>query len=201
VLRVERLTAGYGSVIVLRDMSFTVAPGTVAAAAGPNGAGKTTLVHAIAGILSIRDGLIDHRGVALHRRSAHRVARAGVALVPQGRRVFGSLTVAEHFALAGRPGPWTTRRVLESLPPLRPLLHRHGRHLSGGEQQMLALARALVTNPSLLLLDEPTEGLAPALAHTVTDLITTVAAEGMTVLVTLADATESTSRLSIRERL
>jgi branched-chain amino acid transport system ATP-binding protein len=199
MLRVEGLTAGYGSVIVLRDVSFTVAAGTVAIAAGPNGAGKTTLVHAIAGLLSTRNGVIHHRGVPLHGRGAHRVARAGVALVPQGRRVFGSLTVAEHLVLARRPGPWTAARVLDTLPPLRPLLRRHGRHLSGGEQQMLAIARALVTNPSLLLLDEPTEGLAPALAQTVTDLITTLAGEGMTVLVTLADATESTTRLSIRE--
>jgi ABC-type branched-subunit amino acid transport system ATPase component len=210
MLRVERLTAGYGPVIVLRDLSFSVAQGTVAVAAGPNGAGKTTLVHAIAGIrdarpanhraqLSIRDGAIHHRGVPLHGRAAHRVARAGVAVVPQGRRVFGSLTVAEHLALAGRPGPWTASRVLDILPPLRPLLRRHGRHLSGGEQQMLAIARAMITNPALLLLDEPTEGLAPALARVVTNLITTLAGEGMTVLVTLADATESTSRLSIRE--
>jgi branched-chain amino acid transport system ATP-binding protein len=199
VLRVERLSAGYGAAIVLRDLSFTVPPNTVAAVAGPNGAGKTTLLHAIAGLLPPRDGRIHFRGVPLHRRSAHHIARAGVALVPQGRRVFGSLTVAEHLALARRPGPWTPRRVLDSLPPLEPLLHRRGRHLSGGEQQMLALSRALVTNPSLLLLDEPAEGLAPALAQTVTDLITTVVGEGMTVLVTLADATDSTTRLSIRE--
>jgi branched-chain amino acid transport system ATP-binding protein len=199
VLRVERLSAGYGPAIVLRDLSFTVPPNTVAVVAGPNGAGKTTLLHAVAGLLPPRDGRIDFRGVPLHGRSAHRIARAGVALVPQGRRVFGSLTVAEHLALARRPGPWTARRVLDTLPPLEPLLRRHGRHLSGGEQQMLALGRALVTNPSLLLLDEPAEGLAPALAQTVTDLITTVAGEGMTVLVTLADATDSTNRLSIRE--
>jgi branched-chain amino acid transport system ATP-binding protein len=199
VLRVERLSAGYGSSIVLRDLSFTVPANTVAVAAGPNGAGKTTLLHAIAGLLPPRNGRIHHCGVPLHRRSAYRVARAGVALVPQGRRVFGSLTVAEHLAVARRPGPWTPRRVLDSLPPLEPLLRRHGRHLSGGEQQMLALGRALVTNPSLLLLDEPTEGLAPALAQTVTDLITTIAGEGTTVLVTLADATDSTTRLSIRE--
>ena len=206
MLRVERLSAGYGPVLVVRDVSFTVPAGGIAVAVGPNGAGKTTLVHAIAGLLATRDGVIHHRGVPLHRRSAHRIARAGVALVPQGRRVFGSLTVAEHLALAARPGPWTVPRVLDTLPPLRPLLRRAGRHLSGGEQQMLAIARALLTNPSLLLLDEPTEGLAPSLAQTVTDLIPTVAAEGVTVLLTAAGVPDPirgapASRLSIKEYL
>ncbi len=199
MLRVEHLTAGHGPVTVLRDVSFAVPTGAAIAAVGPNGAGKTTLVHAVAGLLSTRDGAVHLHEVPLHHLPAHRVARAGVALVPQGRRVFGSLTVAEHLTLAQRPGPWTVDRILDIVPALRPLLRRHGRHLSGGEQQMLAIARALATNPSLLLLDEPTEGLAPPLARAVTDLIVELAGEGGTVLVTAADTADTDIRLSIRE--
>jgi branched-chain amino acid transport system ATP-binding protein len=213
VLRVERLTAGYGQAIVVRDATFTVPTGTVRVVSGPNGAGKTTLLHAIAGLVSTRDGTVRLQGVALHQRPAHRVARAGVALVPQGRRVFGSLTVAEHLALASRApgarrrtGGWPAARVLDTLPALRPLLGRPGRVLSGGEQQMVAIGRALATDPTLLLLDEPTEGLAPSLAQLVTALLADIAAQGMTVLATAAGAADpatiisrSTPSLSMRE--
>jgi branched-chain amino acid transport system ATP-binding protein len=186
VLRVDQLTAGYGQATVLRDITFDVPTGGLCTVVGPNGAGKTTLVNTLAGLLRAQGGAVYHQGVALHRLSAHLVARVGVALVPQGRHVFPSLSVAEHLAIAGRRqrGPWTTDRILATLPTLRPLLHRPGRYLSGGEQQMLAIARALATNPSLLLLDEPTEGLAPTLAQTVTDLIATIAGHGVTVLTT-----------------
>jgi len=183
--------------IVLRDVTFSVASGAVAVAAGPNGSGKTTLVYALAGLLSSCGGAVRLDGVALHQVAAHWRARAGVALVPQGRRVFGSLTVAEHLRLAAhRPGPWTAESLLDALPPLRPLVKRPARHLSGGQQQLLAIARALSTNPSLLLLDEPTEGLAPDLAATVTELIRTVASYGVAVLVTGSGGTQ----LSIREQ-
>jgi branched-chain amino acid transport system ATP-binding protein len=199
VLRVERLCVGYGDLIVLRDVSFVVPTGGVLTVVGANGAGKTTLVHGIAGLVSTRDGSVHHHGVALRGLAAHWVARAGVALVPQGRRVFASLTVAEHLALAGDPPGrragwrrrhqvWTTERILDELPVLGRLLSRTGRQLSGGEQQLLAIARALAANPTLLLLDEPTEGLAPELRRTVTALLSTVAASGVTLLVTASDA-------------
>ena len=212
MLRVEHLSAGYGGSVVLREVSFTVPDGAVRVVTGPNGAGKTTLLHALAGLLSTRDGSVHLGRLPLHQLPAHRIARAGVALVPQGRRVFASLTVAEHLNLAAtapprRPGPWTVESVLEALPALRALRRRYGRHLSGGEQQMLALARALLTNPTLLLLDEPAEGLAPSLVPVVTGLMTRVAAAGGAVLATAAptvrnpgagDALAGT-RLSIRE--
>jgi len=197
VLRVEGLRAGYGPMLVLRDVAFSLPSGATAVATGPNGSGKTTLVHALAGLLASSAGAVELDGVALDRLPAHRRARAGVALVPQGRRVFGSLTVVEHLRLAGgRPGRWSADAVLDALPPLRALLRRPARQLSGGQQQLLAVARALCTNPSLLLLDEPTEGLAPDLAATVTELIGTVAAQGVAVLLTETDGTQ----LSIREQ-
>ncbi len=198
MLRVERLCVGYGDLVVLRDVSFVVPTGAILTVAGANGAGKTTLVHALAGLLSTRDGSVHHHGVALRGLAAHWVARAGVALVPQGRRVFASLTVAEQLALAANPPGrrggwrqrhqvWTTERVLDELPVLRRLLGRTGRQLSGGEQQLVAIARALAKNPTLLLLDEPTEGLAPQLRSTVTTLLSTVASSGVTLLATAAD--------------
>lgn len=201
MLRVEQLRAGYGDLAVLRGVSLAVPTGTQLIVAGHNGAGKTTLVHAIAGLLSTRDGAVHHHGVALHGLAPHWVARAGVALVPQGRRVFASLTVAEHLALAAQPPgsrggwrrrqrSWTVERILDELPALRRLLVRPGRQLSGGEQQLLAIARALATSPTLLLLDEPTEGLAPTLRQAVGMLLSTVAGDGVTVLVTASD-TES----------
>ncbi len=191
MLRVDGLTAGYGSLVVLRRLTFRLPPGGVHVVRGPNGAGKTTLVQALSGLIRPREGSVHLGETALHRLPAHRVARAGVALVPQGRRVFGSLTVAEHLSLAGRAS-----EILDALPPLRGLLHRQARYLSGGEQQLLAIARALATGPRLLLLDEPTEGLAPALESVVEDLIETVAARGVTVLVT---ASSPGNGLSIKE--
>ncbi|MFC7466515.1 ABC transporter ATP-binding protein [Actinomadura keratinilytica] len=156
------------------------------AVVGHNGAGKTTLVHSVAGLMRPGSGTVRLGGRDVTGLPAHRIARAGIGLVPQGRRVFAGLTVAEHLRLSHRPPPsggasrpsvWTPARVLELLPRLGERRGHRGASLSGGEQQMLALARALLASPSVLLLDEPTEGLAPALVQQVYDLVTTLAGE------------------------
>lgn len=191
MLRINGLTAGYHGSTVLHGLDLTVPEGTVHALVGHNGAGKTTAVHTVAGLITPRTGHIALDGVELTGRPAHRIARAGVGLVPQGRRVFAGLTVAEHLRLSHRPPPrgdrdgralWDRDRVLELLPRLAERRGNRGADLSGGEQQMLALARALLGSPRVLLLDEPTEGLAPVVVDQINTLIGALADEGMAIL-------------------
>jgi len=187
MLSVEHLAAGYAGGTVLRDVTLTVDTGAVCAVVGANGAGKTTLVHTIAGLHQPTAGRITLAGRDITRHATARRARAGLGLVPQGRRVFASLTVAEHLTIAARPGPHTPETILGLFPALAERLHHHGRQLSGGEQQMLAIARALLTQPRVLLLDEPTEGLAAGLAAHIDTLLQTLADTGIAVLVTAPD--------------
>ncbi|RKR88415.1 ABC-type sugar transport system ATPase subunit [Micromonospora pisi] len=193
LLRVRGLRVGYQGAPVLNDFDLDVAEGEVLAILGRNGAGKTTLLNTLAGLLTpVPPTLIDLAGTRLDLAQPHRIARAGVALVPQGRRLF-DLSVAEHLTAAAAaaavggttPGrrPWTRDDVLRLLPPLRHRLLHPAVQLSGGEQQMLALARALLTNPRLLLLDEPSEGLAPATVTQLGQIVQTVARQGFTVLI------------------
>lgn len=189
MLRISGLSAGYHGGTVLHDLDLDVPEGSVHAVVGHNGAGKTTLVHTVAGLLRPATGTVEVAGRDVTGRPAHRIARAGVGLVPQGRRVFARLTVAEHIRLAHRPPraagggrPWTPQRVLDLLPRLGERGAHRGTDLSGGEQQMLALARALLGSPRVLLLDEPTEGLAPVLVGQILDLVGTLAGEGLAVL-------------------
>jgi branched-chain amino acid transport system ATP-binding protein len=185
MLSLHNVRSGYGGGQVLHGISLVAMPGTVTAVVGPNGAGKTTLLHTVAGIVPATGGTIRLGATVLSGRPAHRVARAGVALVPQGRRVFASLTVAEHFALARRrrgPRYWDVPQILEMFPRLGQRLRHRGAQLSGGEQQMLAIARALLRQPRLLLLDEPCEGLAPDLAARVRAVVRDLARAGITVL-------------------
>lgn len=186
-LRVDDLRAGYrGGGTVLHGVDLAVAPGEVHAIVGANGAGKTTLLATIAGLLRASSGRVVLAGRDVTGWPAHRRARGGLGLVPQGRRVFAGVTVAEHLALARRrhaAGPrWTTERVLELLPQLAARLGHRGELLSGGEQQMLAIARALLIQPRVLLLDEPTEGLAPIVAAQIRDLVPSLAASGLAIL-------------------
>ncbi|WP_422740407.1 ABC transporter ATP-binding protein [Micromonospora sp. WMMD729] len=210
MLYVERLCAGYAGGTVLHDVDLRVPPGTIQAVVGRNGAGKSTLVHTIAGLVRASSGRVEIGGVHVAGRQPHRVAQSGVGLVPQGRRVFSRLTVAEHLVLAAAPWRaatpggegWTVARILELLPRLAARLRHRGAELSGGEQQMLAIARALLGQPRVLLLDEPCEGLAPDLAARVRDLVGHLAANGLTVLLVeqqLRHAIEIADRVAVLE--
>jgi branched-chain amino acid transport system ATP-binding protein len=187
LLRVRGLRAGYHGAPVLHDLDLDVADGAVLAVLGRNGAGKTTLLNTLAG-LHPAAGSVELAGSPLPDQP-HRIAGAGVAIVPQGRRLF-DLTVAEHLRIAATaarrrstPGRrWNRDDILTLLPPLQARLQHHAAYLSGGEQQMLALARALLTHPRLLLLDEPSEGLAPAIVDQLTHAIQRIATDGVTVL-------------------
>lgn len=189
-LRVRDLRSGYDGSAVLHDVSFDLAHGEVLALLGRNGVGKSTLVNTVMGLVRPYGGSVQVAGKELAGRRPDVVARSGVALVPQGRRVFAPLTVAEHLAIAaraGRSGRWTRETVLELLPRLGERLGHRGDQLSGGEQQMLAIARALLANPDLMLLDEPSDGLAPAVVQQVGDVVRSMCATGMSVLIVEQD--------------
>ena len=164
-LQIDHLTAGYGEAVILHEVSLSLAPGETLALLGRNGTGKTTLINTIAGATRQHAGRIHLKGVALHALPSHQRAAAGVGWVPQERDIFKSLTVLENLTAVARSGAWTPARVFELFPRLAERQHNMGHQLSGGEQQMLAVGRALVLNPHLLLLDEPLEGLAPIIVQ------------------------------------
>jgi len=184
LLRVENVTAGYGDGIVLDDVSVSIDEGDSLAVLGRNGMGKTTLLVTLMGFTRLRGGKILWRGQDIVAMPSHARSRSGLGWVPQERFMFPSLTVHEHLTAVARPGRWTTERVYQLFPRLEERKGNYGNQLSGGEQQMLAIARALMVNPSLLLLDEPMEGLAPIivqeLVRVIRDLVTD---RGMAVVV------------------
>ena len=161
LLSVDKLAVQYGSSQALFGVSFDVAPGEVVALMGRNGMGKTTTIHAICRMVPAMTGAITFDGHDLLRLPSFRAARLGIGLVPEGRRCFASLTVEENLIASARPGHWDLARIARLFPRLAERRDQKAASLSGGEQQMLAIARALMTNPRLLLLDEATEGLAP----------------------------------------
>jgi branched-chain amino acid transport system ATP-binding protein len=187
LLAVINLRAGYGLSRVLFDVTLRVDRGEVVALLGRNGAGKSTTLKAIMGIVAPTGGQVLFAGRDVSRLAPHRVAQAGLGYVPQERRIFPDLTVRENLEVGRRPAPqgggaWTIERVCELFPTLEPLLRRRGQSLSGGEQQMLAIARTLLGNPRLLLLDEPTEGLAPRVVRALADQIVQLKADGVTIV-------------------
>ena len=186
MLNVIDLHTYYGDRHVLNGVNLHVAAGTVAAVVGRNGVGKTTLCRSLAGFTPPSAGRIVFDGVDLAARPPHDIWNAGVVLVPQGRRIFPSLTVYEHLAIASRAPArerrWDIPAVFSVFPRLAERRRHRGSELSGGEQQMLAIARALVANPRLLVMDEPTEGLAPALVAAVADLIARVKSAATSIL-------------------
>ena len=178
LLAVESVTAGYGEGIVLDGVSFSMAEGDSLALLGRNGVGKTTLLVTLMGLTRLRGGRLRWRGADLAALPTHRRSQAGLGWVPQERFMFPSLTVEEHLTAVARPGRWTVKKVWELFPRLEERRANYGNQLSGGEQQMLAIARALMVNPSLLLLDEPMEGLAPIIVQELMNVIRELADEG-----------------------
>jgi branched-chain amino acid transport system ATP-binding protein len=191
LLRVERLAASYGQLPAVRDVSFSVDPGGTLAVIGENGAGKTTLLHSICGLHGAATGDVVFRGQHVRGVPAHEIVRRGIALVPEGRRIFPSLSVDENLRVAEdqhrrqqRSGPrrWTRDRVYELFPDLRAAARRGGHQISGGQQQMLAIGRALLSEPRLLLLDEVSLGLSPVVVRIVYQALAQIRADGVTLV-------------------
>jgi branched-chain amino acid transport system ATP-binding protein len=186
MLDVEDIHTNYGDSYVLQGVSLRVGHGQVVAVLGRNGVGKTTLIRSIVGFTPPRRGRILLRGEDITRLPAHEIARRGVGLVPQGRRIFSSLSVGEHLEIGQRAGNgsgWSFRRVLDLFPRLQERIRNRGNQLSGGEQQMLACGRALVGNPDILLMDEPSEGLAPLLVRELGRILGRLKAGGASILI------------------
>lgn len=188
ILEVDGIQSGYGASQVLFDISFKVGLGQCVSLQGRNGMGKTTTISTIMGWLPCWHGEIRWRGTAIQNQPSHSIAQLGIGLVPEGRQVFPTLTVWENLIATARqtngPGLWTVERVFELFPKLAERRKNFGDQLSGGEQQMLAIGRALMTNPKLLILDEATEGLSPLLRQEIWSALATLKAEGLSILLT-----------------
>ncbi|MDQ6942723.1 MAG: ABC transporter ATP-binding protein [Candidatus Eremiobacteraeota bacterium] len=184
LLSIEGLFTNYGKIRILRDVSLSVGEGEVVALLGLNGAGKTTTMRSILGLTPPRAGKVRYDGRDITGWPAYKVARLGVGYVPEGRRMFKDLTTLENLQLAenGRGGAWTIPRVLQHLPKLAELRSRKSGRLSGGEQEMLSIGRALVSNPRLLLVDEPSQGLAPLIVEEVYRILSELKATGVSIL-------------------
>ena len=183
LLEIAGLESFYGASQALFGVELAVAEGEVVALMGRNGMGKTTTIRSVLGLVRPRGGSIRVAGREVGGLSPHRIARLGVGLVPEGRRCFPNLTVQENLVAAARAGVWTLARVNELFPRLAERRDQYANTLSGGEQQMLAIGRALMTNPKLLILDEATEGLAPVIRHDIWAAIRRLKAEGQSILV------------------
>ncbi len=184
LLTVRGLTASYGPSQALFGVDLAIPEGEVLALMGRNGMGKSTTIKVICGMLAASDGVLEFAGSDLRRLKSHRIARLGIGLVPEGRRCFAPLTVEENLTAAARPGDWDFARVAQLFPRLAERRSQKAASLSGGEQQMLAIGRALMTNPRLLILDEATEGLAPVVRQEIWAAIAQLKSQtGMSILV------------------
>jgi branched-chain amino acid transport system ATP-binding protein len=183
ILEARGVHAFYGQSHVLHGVDLSIAPGETVTLMGRNGMGKTTTIRALLGLLPPRSGRVLVRGEDVAGWPAHRIARLGIGLVPEGRGIFPTLTVRENLIVASRPGPWTFDRALVLFPRLRGRLDHLGWQISGGEQQMLAIARALLTNPALVILDGATEGLAPLVRAEIWAALAVLRSEGTASLV------------------
>jgi branched-chain amino acid transport system ATP-binding protein len=200
-LEVDAIDVFYGETQALFGVSLHVSAGEVVSVLGPNGAGKTTTLRAILGLTPARRGRIRFRGDDIVRRETHEIARSGIGWVPDDRRVFPTLTVERNLTIARKRSPfpaWPLTSVLEVFSPLRYLMRREAGTLSGGEAQMVAIARALVGGPGLVLFDEPTQGLAPPVAHTVMRTISKLKDDGIAALVVEQNAV---SALAVSDRV
>jgi branched-chain amino acid transport system ATP-binding protein len=184
LLRVEALNTYYGKSHILHDVSFEVKPGELVALLGLNGAGKTTTLRSILGLTRPRSGSITFEGTGIAGWSPYRIAKLGFGYVPEGRRMFPALTVLENLQLAenGRKGEWSIARVLDHLPKLKEMKSRKAGRLSGGEQEMLAIGRALVSNPRLMLVDDPSQGLAPLIVEEVYRILVELKKHGVAIV-------------------
>jgi branched-chain amino acid transport system ATP-binding protein len=177
LLCLHQVSAGYGDTVIIEAIDLHLGRGEAISIIGRNGVGKTTLLATIAGHTTLHRGTICLNGTEITAAKAYRRAWCGLGFVPQEREIFASLTVQEHLKVAARPGPWTAQRVFDLFPQLYARQHHLGHQLSGGEQQMLAIGRALVGNPSVLLMDEPSEGLAPVLVKELQSVLARLRAE------------------------
>jgi len=182
VLEVDEIDTFYGESQILWKASLKVGPGQIVALLGRNGMGKTTLVRSIMGLTPPRNGCIRFEGKDITRLPTHRIARSGLALVPQGRHIFRSLNVRENVVFGMRGKGFSEEAIYSYFPILKRRAAHRGNQLSGGEQQMLAIARALLSNPKLILMDEPSEGLAPIIIQTIGDIILKIKEEGLSIL-------------------
>ena len=183
LLEAKKLSAFYNGSSALSEVDFLVNEGSVIALMGRNGMGKTTLIHCVCGIIKEKSGLIKFNSVNIHNLNDFQIAKHGIGLVPEGRRIFSNLTVHENLLVSARKGEWDPKKIYDLFPRLLDRKYQSSSLLSGGEQQMLSIGRALMTNPKLLILDEATEGLSPLIQKEIWNVLATIKISGLSIII------------------